>query len=267
MRDEEESEADELERLDGEELRENIKERSKFIERNYVVLGRDLYLVAKGRKYKDWGFATFNEYLRHDVQMGPRKGQRLRQIWKNLLQDFKVPETTIAGCSYSNLIEIVTLIRPKILTAATAIAWVSRARTMTYDALCLEVAAAKAMREEDAEATIVPATVVGSDEIERVKSHTKRKSFNLTDDEADLIDESIRVGATDGGSDRPGHVLANICTFFMANRASDTAMKQYLLDKLTSVFGGKFIHLEDNEMIEAWEEAFADIDVDEDDEE
>ena len=254
--------------FDPEELREVIKNRAQAIDEHYVTLGHHLFIVDENQLYRTWGFATFADYLTQDVGIGKRRGQRLRQIWKTLVRMFGISPAMLSGCRYSNLITIMGLFRPKILTADTAAEWVTRAQLLNYTQLVKEVEDAKALRAADEDAVITPSTLASAAEdgsIATIKSPTSRKTFQVTGDEANLIDEAIREGTRDGGSDRPGHVLTNICTFFLANRAEDKAMKDYLLAKLTSVFGGRFVHLEDPEMIEAWEESFGDIGDDEDD--
>jgi len=249
-----------------EELREKIRKTAKAIDQHYVALGGQLYDVANRKLYRNWGYPTFNDYLENDVGIGRRRGQRLRQIWKRLIKDFGVDKNLLIGARYSNIMGIMSLVRPKILTKATATDWVMRAKTLTYAALKEDIKAAMALREADENATITPASVEDA-EIRTTESNTTRKQFKFTDDELSLVEEALSEAYDGTGSDRPGHLLANICTFFVANRASDEVMKQFLLDKLTAVYGGRFIHLEDEEMIEAWEEAFADVDMDYDDEE
>ena len=254
--------------FDPEDLREVIKNRAQAIDEHYVTLGHHLFIVDEDRLYRKWGFATFADYLTQDVGIGKRRGQRLRQIWKILVRQFGISPTMLSGCRYSNLMTIMGLLRPKIMTADTVEEWVTRAQLLNYTQLVKEVESAKALRKADAEAEITPTTMAEAAEEgslpEAIKSPTGRKTFQCTNEEANLIDEAIREGTRDGGSDRPGHVLTNICTFFLANRAEDTAMKDYLLSKLTSVFGGRFVHLEDPEMIETWEEHFGDFGDDDD---
>lgn len=254
--------------FDPEDLRDIIKSRAQAIDEHYVTLGHHLFIVDEKNLYRTWGFATFADYLQQDVGIGKRRGQRLRQIWKILVREFKISPSMLSGCRYSNLMTIMGLLRPKILTAETAEEWVTRAQLLNYTQLVKEVDEAKALRTADADSVITPATLAAAAEegsIPAIKSSTGRKTFQVTEDESNLIDEAIKEGTRDGGSDRPGHVLTNICTFFLANRAEDVAMKDYLLSKLTSIFGGRFIHLDDPEMIESWEELWSD-ELDEDDE-
>lgn len=255
--------------FDPEDLREVIKNRAQAIDEHYVTLGHHLFIVDEDRLYRTWGFATFADYLTQDVGIGKRRGQRLRQIWKILVRKFGIAPAMLSGCRYSNLMTIMGLLRPNILVRETSEEWVTRAQLLNYTQLVKEVESAKAMRAADSDAEITPTTLAAAEEEGTVATLTKatgRKTFQVTNDEANLIDEAVREGTRDGGSDRPGHVLTNICTFFLTNRAEDTAMKDYLLSKLTSVFGGRFVHLEDPEMIETWEEHFGDFGDDEEDE-
>ena len=250
--------------FDPDDLRDTIKSRAQAIDEHYVTLGHHLFIVDDQSLYRTWGFATFADYLQQDVGIGKRRGQRLRQIWKILVREFAVSPSMLSGCRYSNLITIMGLLKPKILTADTAEEWVTRAQLLNYTQLVKEVNEAKALRSADADSVITPATLetaVEEGRIPEIKTRTGRKTFQVTPEESDLIDEAVKEGARDGGSGRPGHVLTNICNFFLANRleVGDKALKNYLLSKLTSIFGGRFVHMEDPDMIDAWDEQFGDF--------
>jgi len=90
----------------------------------------------------------------------------------------------------------------------------------------------------------------------------KRKSFPMTLDEVAVVEEAInRAERVAGGGGRSGFLLANICTEFLSGRlaSDDTAMLPFILQNLERIYGGRIVHLRDAEMVEAWEEAMAEI--------
>lgn len=228
-----------------EAFREKIKDRIKAIEANYIALGRDLFLVHAKRLYADWGYPTFAQYLQQEVGIQSRKGERLRQIWRTFIKDFKVDRERFMKIRYSNLLQILPIV-----TRSNVDEWVDLAEILNYTQLSERVAAYKeALKAAAATGGPTPATPAAP------AAKTKRRTFHLYPEQEEIVEEALSLMERRTGSAKSGYLLTSICTEYLATGTglgTEEAVCEWMLKQMEDRFGGKFVRFEtEHDMKEA----------------
>lgn len=247
---------DALDKEETDDLRSRIKDRIDSIQKNFVFLGRELYMVDERKVYQDWGYATFEEYRKAELSQSKRTCQRLRQCWRVFVKKLGVKQATLLSINYSNAL----LVLPVINNQNKKI-WLDKAKVLPYGALEEEVARSRAKDSDDDETIEVVSASGVVETVSRNKNRMIRRSFSLFQDQEEILDAALEEAERSTNNTHAGEKIAMICTAFLAGAAKGTDKKSfvaYLLAKLNRLYGGKFIHLEDEEGIRAYEEALAD---------
>lgn len=217
------------------QFRESIKDRISAIERNYLALGRDLFLVHDQSLYTEWGYPTFASYLEQEVGIQRRKGERLRQIWKTFVKAFGIDKERFLKIRYSNLLQILSIVNRENVEE-----WIDLAEVLHYKQLQDRVDAYKAALKisESTGATPTPATPVVP------AAKTKRRTFHLFPEQEEVVDEALSSMERRTGSSKPGYLLTSICTEYLATTTkigTEEAVCEWMLKQMEARFGGKFV--------------------------
>lgn len=132
-------------------IRKRAKQLAEDLDTGYMELAQILYEVwdtpmdgdpNKGPIYKQWGFDSFVQWAHEDLNLQPRKAQRLRAIWYTL-------EVELAGLDPDLKKRIVKLGISKarelvrVLELSNAQGWIEVAEKSSYPVLCASIAKAK----------------------------------------------------------------------------------------------------------------------------
>ena len=74
------------------ELREEIRERAKRLEREYLAQGKALYIVFHCEHHLKWGYDSFKEYVETETGDSVKQAERLRKVWVTLVKEFGVSQ-------------------------------------------------------------------------------------------------------------------------------------------------------------------------------
>jgi hypothetical protein len=132
-------------------VRRRAKQLTEDLDTGYMELAQILYEVwdtpmdndpNKGPIYKQWGFDSFTQWAHEDLNLQPRKAQRLRAIWYTLEVELKGMDpdvkARIIALGISKARELV-----RILDVDNAQGWVEVAEKSSYPVLCASIAKAK----------------------------------------------------------------------------------------------------------------------------
>lgn len=187
----------------GRDIRILLRDLKTNIDRAYLEMGKQLYMVIKAKLYEAWGFATFGEYVYADLGYRERKARYLVSIWQKLVVELGISEERISQIEWSKAKEIVGVVNEENVED-----WLAKAENQTALELMEEV---RRVRTGEPEAKIT------------------RMTFTLLDDQADIVKEALTVVGELAGSDKPGHLLTCICADFLSgNRGKDTRLAQVI---------------------------------------
>lgn len=115
------------------ELRNAILESVHSIDRNFLSLARNLHDVFKIRKYMDWGFATYEDYVNTELQFSYRKAKHLTNVWEKV-EELDLDHAKVEEIGWSKAAEII-----KVMDKDNADEWLEKARESSFHALEDEV--------------------------------------------------------------------------------------------------------------------------------
>ena len=260
----------------GETIRAETKALTSQIDENYMELAERLYLIFDTPKggdrsnppvYTAWGFASFDEYVGVELEIHPKRAQRLKRIWYKLglqLADMDPAlKKKIVQLGFSKVRELVGVLTPK-----NADAWAKKAKELTYLQLCKQIEKYKAERDlrkaqRDQEAQVNGSSPLASSstlpsgdedpdegaEDEPSVSDMKNedltnKSFALYPDQLESVELALKRAAELSNSSKRSHNLSLICLDFLSTNnfsIADEAQRLKFIVKFEKLLGFKLI--------------------------
>lgn len=207
----------------SDEVREDIKSRSRSIDQEYLRLGKDLYVAKHCEFYLKWGFATWREFVETEANMSIKRDERLRKVWKTLVKGLGVTPSDLHDIGFS---KASLLCKDGLLTRQNLKDWLKKARESSFRDL------EKATKGKSRKVTTREETTTTRDEEtgeEKTETREVRTvetddgnvdfdslKFSVTSEQREVIDEALAKAERMAESDKKGHLLHLICTDFLA---------------------------------------------------
>jgi hypothetical protein len=232
-------------------VRKKAKQLSGELETGYMELARILYWVCDTKSteppyesiFKEWGFATFDNYAQEELNLHERKAKSLRRIWFRL-------EVELSGLDSAIKKEIISLgwtkVREliRVLTIANSKEWVERAKQENYSTLCVSIrkylyALEEAQKNPENQgkslAQIEPALPP--------KETYVHKHLALEQTQADVVEAALQKASVLAGSTSDNHLLTLICSDFVVsnNLGKESDAKARYLARVEETLGIKLI--------------------------
>ena len=110
-----------------------IQNAKRAVDRDYLVLGRELYIAFSTGKYKEDGFSSFDDYA-IDQGVEPGRAKRLRRVFKKFSKDLGISFDRMLTLGYERL----KAVEP-VINRGNKELWLYRASDLDYPALIAEV--------------------------------------------------------------------------------------------------------------------------------
>lgn len=208
--------------------RERLTILKKMVEGAYLEFTELLYEAAQGQYFKEWGFDTFDEYIKQELDWQERKGWYFVAIQKKLVIEGKVSKEKLQKIGWSKASRLTSL-PPSELTDGKAEKWVERAENRTFTELEADVRKVNAKRADKTAADIE------EESFERV-------AFQLHPAQFKNVEAALKLAQKVTGSDKRNHLIDMICLEFNGGRAEDSGAKlEHLLKNIERVYGVEII--------------------------
>lgn len=192
--------------------------------------------------YTSWGYATFEEYVGHELGLERKKAQALQRVWRTILDTGmdKYTQKRLMLLGWTKARELT-----RVMTEANALKWIEMAEQTTHPDLvaniqrAIEIAEQKeALNPDGEEEEADPPEVV-----ERMKG----MSFALYPEQKMNIELALKRASelANSPAQKRNHHLDLICTDFLATNdfklGNDPDMKWRVLAKYEQLFGVRLI--------------------------
>lgn len=212
-----------LNTVPDEELRQKIKDLKHTIDRGYFELAGLLMRAYSTGVFRNWGFATWKEYIEEDLEMSLRKAQYLMSIWQwfeKTVDDPAVKEK-VEHLGWGKLKSLAGIVDESNVDD-----WVDRAEHMTSLELAESARRAKAGDpNQDVQITTI--------------------SFGLYREQHENVERALAMAQDMANSDKRGHLLDLICTSFISETLFQKGPTQKLanlyLEKLGRILGMRLV--------------------------
>jgi hypothetical protein len=234
-------------------IRQRIPQIRAITELSYMQLARDLWSVFHRKLYTDWGFESFDHYVRHEVGISKDRSYRLRRIFSVFVMKCDIPPATLNVLGRSKAERLLPFVTKK-----NAHDWVSRAQKMTYDELLTEIETEKAKQvspDPAPSAEVEPPSTVSPVRLTKPprEGFVERK-FYLPEDSDTLLTESLGEAQRITKSASDSFNLSCILQHFLAHRLTqegkDDGRLGWFMRNMERVYGVRLIRVKDTD--EAW---------------
>lgn len=237
-----------------------ISDAKTAVDREYLRLGRELYIAFSTGRYREEGHTSFDDYAA-SKGVDPGRARRLRRVFKLFSKDLGVSFQRLETLGYERAIAVMPVI-----DRSNKEIWLQKAATMDYTALVKEVKDRKPTRKkrqvikQDA-GTQKQSYSPESIEDDRLKPSADGKTDINSDDviyqktlyligdqnsvfEAALENVELRTGST-----KVGYLLTCALLEFLAHEASrgtsDDDRMAYYMNVMERRYGGKLLWIKD----------------------
>lgn len=198
------------------DIRTRVEKLKGFIDDSYIHLGRDFHEIQRRSLHKEWGYETFKVYACAEFDGGYRQARRLKDIYRRLIDQLRLTEADMADIHLSKAETILPVASYENIDE-----WLGKARTLTLDALRIEVA-----KEQGRTA--------------RARSKWVTFTFKVRPEDAEIVDAAFDRFESEGGR-TPGEMFMNICMEALTGRIVKTESPivrlPFLVDKFQRAFG------------------------------
>ncbi len=208
-------------------LKEEINEIVKQMGENFFVLSEKLHQVYHGTLFIKWGYETFKDYVESEISFKLRKAQYYVTIW-NWFGDLpdEVREKVIP-LGWSKIRLLVGIVNEDNVDE-----WVEKASDMSV--IQLELEAKK----------YLSALKNSGEEIPPEADTTTRMTFQVFDDQKEVIDAALELAKGMADSDKKGNLITLICQDFCTSNSSDKPSPGVLLKRMEDMLGVRLIALD-----------------------
>lgn len=252
---------------------ERIKDAKRQVDRDNLVLGRELYVAFSSGDYKKGGgFTSFEDYA---ISRGidPWRARRLRRIFKKFSKDIGVPFERMLDIGHERLKAI-----ESVINRGNKDLWLSRAETLEFPDLMRKIGESKPPKKTKARRQVIKhepgsrdkrytpedaaALVAGIDD-ERLKPSADGQSIvdddvvyartiYLIGDQNTVFDTAIGNMERRTGSTRVGYLLTSALEEQLAHEAtrglSDDGRMRYFMEILERRYKGKLLWVKDKKV-------------------
>jgi hypothetical protein len=190
------------------EGRKRIKELRETIERGYFEMAGLLHRSLEDKWYKEWGFASWDDYITQEVGYGVRKAEYLVRLWLWCVIEQKSPQ-------------LLDQLEPMGWTKATLLAgvvtndnvekFVKKAETMTVEAFGEDI---KKKKQTKSAASFSKEEVM------------YRLNFTLFEEQNKTVVEAIDKAKQLGKTDKSGQALSLICLTYLSQNLNAAEAKK-----------------------------------------
>lgn len=214
-----------------------IQDARKAVDRDYLILGRELYMAFERGTYKDDGETiSFDDYAAKKG-VDPGRAKRFRRVFKKFSKDLGIPFPQMLEIGYEKLKAIEPVIRRNNRSL-----WMHRAKTLDYPALLEEVKKHKPPRRRrkevkqsldnknkfSPEETPELLKTIGDDrlkpsvdgEIVADDNHVFVRKLYLVAEQNMVFDTAIENMERRTGSTKVGYLLTSALEEFLAHEAT-----------------------------------------------
>ena len=211
--------------------RERLTVLKKMVEGAYLEFTELLYEAAQGQYFKEWGFDTFDEYIKQELDWQERKGWYFVAIQKKLVVEGKVSKDKLQKIGWSKASRLTSLPASE-LTEGKAEKWVEKAEGKTFTELEAEVRRVNA-RQADKNTKEI--------EAEADNDFTPIR-FLLRPGQVKNVEGALKLAERITGSDKRNNLLDMICLDFNGSRAEEGKVKmENLIKGIERVYGVEII--------------------------
>jgi len=214
---------DRLNERSSDQVRKDVKRLRANVESNYWKLSEALWHVYDKVHYQAWGFASWKEYVESEVDFELRKAQYLVQVWawrRSLPAPLQERIDRLGASKARDLAPVVT--------AENAESWLARVEGMSTREV------QKLVRGEvDAEQERLDGLSTGAaadeDEVKlKIQQKPVKRGWNFMRAQLDPVEHALKKGCTMMATESEAHVLAMICTEFLATNMNRNEPAEYL---------------------------------------
>ena len=258
---------------------DHLRDAKRAVDRDNLVLGRELFVAFSSGKYKQDGYTSFDDYA---VSLGiePWRAKRLRRVFKRFSQDVGVPFDRMLSIGHERL----KVIEP-VITRGNREIWLKKAVELDYPSLVKEAKANKPQnrrrrvvkQDTGPKLTYQPEDVsalVETIKDEKLKPSTDGKEVSSDDvvfvktiyligEQNTVFEAAIEDMERRTGSNKRGYLLTSALEEFLAHEATrgikDDKRMRYFMNILERRYKGRLLWVEDKkvaaEMARMMEEA------------
>jgi hypothetical protein len=246
-----------------------IQDAKKAVDRDYLILGRELYVAFSTGKYKEDGFSSFDEYA---IAQGvdPGRAKRLRRVFKKFSKDLGISFTRMLSLGYERL----KVVEP-VINRANKEMWLRAAATLDYPTLVANVKIHKKPRRRRREVKQTPGSLPSvyqpedaADLVSKISDERYKPSIDgksITDDDVVFVKTIYLIGdqkqvfetALENierrtGSTKIGYLLTSALQEFLAHEAlrgiKDDKRMRYYMNILERRYKGQLIWVKDKKI-------------------
>jgi len=204
-------------------IRVQIREQLRGYEKHCMRMAKLLSQVKRQELYFEWGFPSFDEYVKADLGFEVRRAYYHIAIWKTFGEKFNIPENRIQQVGWVKAGYLASLDRVGVLTDENVEEWLERATEITTQELVAEIKEAKA-KVETLDTSIIP--TINPNTGPAVLETIERVSFHLYPGQQECVKKAFEVASRIAGSDKKGHLLETICLSFLSGDVSQLSNKR-----------------------------------------
>lgn len=246
-----------------------IQDAKRAVDRDYLILGRELYVAFSTGKYKEDGFSSFDDYA-VDQGVDPGRAKRLRRVFKKYSKDLGISFTRMLSLGYERL----KVLEPVINRSNKEI-WLRRAAELDYPTLIANVKIHKKPRRRRREVKQISgalpsvyqpedaAALISKIPDERLKPSIDGKSITdddvvfvktiyLIGDQKQVFETALENMERRTGSTKIGYLLTSALQEFLAHEAlrgiKDDKRMRYFMNILERRYKGQLIWVRDKKI-------------------
>lgn len=253
---------------------DRIYDARKAVDRDYLILGRELYMAFETGSYKEGGVMSFDDYA-SSKGVDPGRAKRFRRVFKKFSKDLGVPFPKMLELGYEKLKAIEPVIRRNNRDL-----WLHKAATMDYAALLANVKEHKPKRRRRKEVKLEDrhqmvyqpdqtADLINSIKDERLKPSVDGVTISGDDavvvrrlyliaEQNQVFETAIENMERRTGSTKIGYLLTSALEEFLAHEATrslkDDDRMHYFMGILERRYKGRLLWVRDKKVARKLEE-------------
>lgn len=257
-----------------EAIRERVHAIVRHVNRAFISLGREIYMIFHRKLYLDWGYSTFDECVVDEFGISKEHADKLRRIWTKCVKELGLRPEQFDNIPYRSVYAMLPIINNE--NASVLIDRAKASETVKDFKEHLDLLRGKdhaldkarsspgSMVEETITTIGRPTNEVNasvseiSDQVTPVDTSMDQKAtrltFNLYPSQLEIVNAAIQEvmrNKTTGVA--PNEALAHVALEFMHARMTKegepNALVRFYLRQMENIYGGKFVWFTNNEAV------------------
>lgn len=189
--------------LKDKDLRKVVQDLRQSIDKNIFEIARVLYFIKENQEYKEWGYASFQNYIEEEFSNKARSAFYYVSMHEKLIKLAKNKEQAdaIKSIGYTKAKEILTIATPESLDE-----WIKTAKKCGTNQV---IELVKKEKKEDKTDKPGKAKAAEIDEIHKI-------NFKLFNEQFDIVEQALSRASEQSGSKDKGYNLQLICMEYLA---------------------------------------------------